>query len=414
MNDILDDWKKNVQFSKWKYLKSNISEFQNTSIDRVIKTFRSFFHKADFDKSLVERKNHISGIDPSQYWLHFILSQTNPDSIYLVHELRKVIEYYQKRDLDYLKHKLLKKNGRIDQKSFRDKYFEVFLNYNLEKSGIKIDFKKCYRNELNKKDEGFDSYFQFKNKTYAVECLKIKSWQENMHSAAFKIIQVLAKTLKKNPNKVSSLPVSIFAKLSGDFKNIDSDFRKILKDNFINSTDEINEKSRVFEDLKIYQNSNIAKIIESNPNFLKDYIGVNARFKSIKILDKTKKDIGLDFEKADSERHEYEIVSNYKTRKSPIDFEDHLMNKINKKISQLKKSNIKKKILAVEFESYPGFGSFPVSFNYKFQQVFDRVNWDLTIILFFKDSKTDQVYLNKKSYFNQNDEFMRYFLYGEL
>lgn len=65
MNDILDDWKKNVQFSKWKYLKSNISEFQNTSIDRVIKTFRSFFHKADFDKSLVERKNHISGIDPS-------------------------------------------------------------------------------------------------------------------------------------------------------------------------------------------------------------------------------------------------------------------------------------------------------------------------------------------------------------
>ncbi len=193
MNDLLKDWKRNVQAVKWKFLKSNLYEFQNRSLEKNIKTLRLFFHPLDLDKTLGAKKNQITASDPSQYWLLFILSQSNLGTIYLVFELCKVIDYFNTRNPRYLKHKLLKKNGRIDKNSFRNKYFEVFLNYNLEKSGIKVEFEKCFRNEHNKNSEGHDSYFKFKNNTYIIECLKIKSWNENYHSSAYKMIQVLIK-----------------------------------------------------------------------------------------------------------------------------------------------------------------------------------------------------------------------------
>ena len=121
MNDILNEWKLNVQSAKWKFLKSNLPEFQNHSLDKNIKTLRQFFHPFDLDKTQIEKKHQINDFDPSQYWLLFNLSQSSLGTIYLVFELCNVIDYFNNRNPEYIKHKLLKKNGRIDKNSFRDK-----------------------------------------------------------------------------------------------------------------------------------------------------------------------------------------------------------------------------------------------------------------------------------------------------
>lgn len=418
MNDILNEWKLNVQSVKWKFLKSNLPEFQNHSLDKNIKTLREFFHPLDLDKTRIERKNQISDFDPSQYWLLFNLSQSSLGTIYLVFELCKVIDYFNNRNPEYIKYKLLKKNGRIDKNSFRDKYFEVFLNYSLEKSGIKVDLEKCYRNENNKKDEGHDSYFKFKNNRYVVECLKLKSWKENYHSSAYKMIQVLMKNLRKPPSKVNALPLTVFAKMSGDFKNVDYDFNLILK-NYFSRTEkshsiDFQANSRVFDDLRILANKEIQEAELENSSLINDYLRVSAKFKEIQFIDGSKKDIGVDISKAKEERHHFEIKSKYQIRKSQPEFEDYLVEKIKKKITQLSKIENEKKILAIEFEAYAGFGSFPIEISYPFNKVLSKSNSDLTIILFFKNSKGTTVELNKKSFYNKNDDFMKFLINGKI
>lgn len=87
MNDILVEWKANVQSVKWRFLKSDLSEFQNCSLDKNIETLRQFFHPFDLDKTRIEKKNQINDFDPSQYWLLFILNQSSLGTIYLVFEL---------------------------------------------------------------------------------------------------------------------------------------------------------------------------------------------------------------------------------------------------------------------------------------------------------------------------------------
>ncbi|MGC6430797.1 MAG: hypothetical protein ACON5F_07130 [Jejuia sp.] len=76
MNDTLKEWKLNAQATKWKFLKSNLPEFQNYSLDKNIKTLSDFFHPFDLDKKRIEKKNQINDCDPSGYWLLFLLSQT--------------------------------------------------------------------------------------------------------------------------------------------------------------------------------------------------------------------------------------------------------------------------------------------------------------------------------------------------
>lgn len=418
MEDVLVEWKKNVQGVKWKFLMNNFSEFQNHSLDRNIKTLRDFFHPLDLDKKQIERKNQISDVDPSQYWLLFILSQSSLGTIYLVFELCNVIDYFKVRNLHYIKYKLLKKNGRIDKNSFRDKYFEVFFNYNLEKSGIKVDLEKCYRNQINKNNEGHDSYFKFKNETYIVECLKLKSWKEYYNSSAYKMIQVLIKALKKPPSKTHILPLTIFGKMSGDFKNVDNDFNLILKEylsliNTCNLTD-FQTSSRVFEDLKIFSGRKIQNTELEKSVITKDYIRISAEFKGIEFLTSLKKDIGIDISRAKEERHHFEIKSNYRVRKSQQKFENHLTEKITKKIRQLNGIKSEKIIIAIEFEAYLGFGSFPIEINYPFNKVLQKSNSNLTVILFFKNSKGTRVELNKKSFYNKNDPFMNFLLNGKL
>lgn len=418
MNDILNKWKINVQVAKWKFLKSNLSEFQNHSLEKNIRTLSLFFHPLDLDKTLIERKNQINDFDPSQYWLLFILSQSSLGTIYLVFELCKVIDYFNLKNPKYIKHKLLKKDGRIDGHSFRDKYFEVFLNYNLEKSGIKVDLEKCYRNENNRNNEGHDSYFKFKNNTYIVECLKIKSWNENYHSSAYKMIQVLMKNLRKPPSKVKNLPLTIFAKMSGDFKSIDSDFNIILKTYFSqganNTLNDFQTTSRVFDDLRIFSKQEIQEAELVNKSLIQDYIRVSAKFREIQFIDEFKNDIGINLSKAKEERHHFEIKSKYQIRKTQEDFENYLIEKIKKKINQLNKIQNGKKIIAIEFEAYAGFGSFPIEINYQFKKVLAKSNSNLTIILFFKNSKGLSVELNKKSFYNKNDDFMRFLINGKI
>lgn len=418
MNDILNEWKSNVQFVKWSFLKSHLPEFQNHSLDKNIKTLRNFFHPYDLDKTRIERKNQVNSYAPSQYWLLFILSQSSLGSINLIFELCKVIDYFSIRNLEYLKHKLLKKNGRIDKNSFRDKYFEVFLNYNLEKSGIKVDLEKCYRNENNKNDEGHDSYFKFKNHTYIVECLKLKSWKEHYHSSAYKMIQVLIKNLKTSPSKVDTLPLTIFAKMSGDFKNVDHDFNVILKNYFsrLKKSNSINfqTSSKVFDDLRIFAKKDIQEAEIENNSLVNDYIRVSAKFKKIQFIDSSKKDIGIDISRAKEERHHFEIKSKYKIKKSQQEFEDFLIEKIKKKTNQLRKVENEKKILAIELEAYAGFGTFPIGINYPFHKVLSKSHSDLTIILFFKNSKGATVELNKKSFYNENDDFMKFLIKGKI
>jgi len=206
--------------------------------------------------------------------------------------------------------------------------------------------------------------------------------------------------------------------MSGDFKNVDSDFNIILKDffakNVSNEPIEYLTKSRVFDDLRIFSNQVIPNAEITKKSLFHDYIIVSAKFKEIQFIDKFKNDVGLDLSNTKEERHHFEIKSNFQIKKSQQEFEDYLIEKIKKKITQLNKIQNEKKIIAIEFESYAGFGRFPIELNYQFKKVFARSNSNLTIILFFKNSKGATVELNKKSFYNINDNFMRFLIKGQI
>tara|TARA_R100000935_G_scaffold55682_2_gene85964 strand:+ start:58459 stop:59718 length:1260 start_codon:yes stop_codon:yes gene_type:complete len=415
MQDILESWKKNVQLVKWRRFKTAEKEFQNDFLDQKIHTLRSFFHKSDLD-ILTFRKNQIYDYDPSEFWLLYLVSQSNIASIELVFEICDVIEYYSKIDINYLRHKLLKSNGKIDKRSFRDKYFEVYLNYNLKQIGIQVDFEKCYRNEMNPDSEGMDSFFVFKSIPYTIECLKIKSWNEQFHSAAYKMLQVIVKTIRRNPRGLKILPITILAKPSEDLRNIDSDFKKIINEFIkhynLKGIKEFKTTSRVFTDIILIANEDFEDVISKKKSLGNDYIKISTKFRNLKILDKEDNDIVLDIDRALTERYEFTIESRYNLTKPPHEFEDHLLKKIKKKIKQLKGLNILKKIIAIEFEAFEGFGNFPVNISYSFKKLNKLVDNEpnLIIILFYKNSKGTKLIKYKKSIYEENDQFMNYLL----
>jgi len=413
---LLKIWKNNVVESKWLNVKNYDVRFSEQRIERNIDVLESFFHSKDLD---LKNSQHIHDVDFSENWLNFILIQKNLGTIYLVFELCNVIDFYKSTDVNYLKHKLLRKDGRV-LKDFRNKYFEVYFNYSWLKSGIVIDLKKCYRNKFNPNSEGYDSCFKFKKKNYIVECLKVKSQFEIQTRASYKLTQILYKSIQKNQILLKELPIFIFALLADGISNIESEFNKIfneaLKKGEFDKTKVYRYKSKVFKNLIILSDIEKIKHVKEKYNVNKDYIELKIELKGFEYLDKNKKEVGINITEDVLEYRKYRISSSYTIQKSNKEFEIHLLSKINKKIKQINKEVTRKysKIVAVELESYNGFGKFQYDFRYSFPEIKKISQKDLIIILYFKDSSENNLQIERKIFHIKNDSLVKYLSTGIL
>jgi len=248
--NLLQAWKKNIQEIKWKIVNHNRFEFQNSFLDKKITTLTDFFHPEDlyFEESNVPHKYSLT--DPSSIWLIYLLSQKNLGSFELILSICNVIDFFKTKDPEYLKSKLLSKNGRIDKRSFREAFFEVWLNYRLIKQGVYVELKQCYRNEKNQESEGFDSIFNFQNRTYVIECVKLKSWHEEILKLTYSMLQELRSRHEKI-NKFSKPHFKtfyIYANPTTNVKNGGKEFDDHLKKYFDNRKNKntYNSKTSIF------------------------------------------------------------------------------------------------------------------------------------------------------------------------
>ena len=112
--NLLNKWKANIQEIKWKTANHNKHEFSNEFLDKKIKTLTDFFHPQDLE--LENNSNKELSTDPTNIWIIYLLTQKNIGSFELIVSICDLIDYFNKKNPEYLKIKLLQKNGRINRK----------------------------------------------------------------------------------------------------------------------------------------------------------------------------------------------------------------------------------------------------------------------------------------------------------
>ena len=158
-NNLVDFWKEQIQSYKWKNGLINTSPF--SELDSIVEKLERFFPKRDFDYENWNRfRNN---------FLASHLVSGDPRSIYFLTEYASYIEYIQ--DHPNLELNKLSLNSKINYPEIRNRFFEIFVNKNLELNGLNPNLSASYNKNGNLKP--LDSQFKYNGTSYLIECLKI-------------------------------------------------------------------------------------------------------------------------------------------------------------------------------------------------------------------------------------------------
>ena len=409
--NLLNKWKANIQEIKWKTANHNKHEFSNEFLDKKIKTLTDFFHPQDLE--LENNSNKELSTDPTNIWIIYLLTQKNIGSFELIVSICDLIDYFNKKNPEYLKIKLLQKNGRINRKSFRNDLFEVWLNYRLLQMGIEVQLDKCYRNQKNPNDEGFDSKFKFKGKEYIIECTKLKSWKEEILALTYKMLGTIYKRHKKFSSRPHLKPFYIYAIPTNEYSKGNKEFDNHLNNYF---HDKINSKkdlyissSKAFNEIVIFSEddkliSKYDKKFELNYNLIK----IHSKFLNLLMLDKYGKVTYNPNEEFSSHKINFRLSASCKAVKSPKDFEEFLIGKIKKKINQHKNKKNQKLIIAIELEKFIGLNSFPIETIETFEKLKSKIKNNLSILIFYKNSHGEKLIIKSQAMHSNKDEFIKF------
>ncbi len=415
--NLLNKWKTNIQEVKWKTVNHNKHEFSNTFLDKKIKTLTTFFHKSDLE--LEANPNKELSTDPSNIWIIHLLNQKNLGSFELVLSICEVIDFYNQKNTHYLKSKLLQKNGRINKKSFRNNFFEVWLNYRLFQMGIEVQLDKCYRNLKNLNDEGFDSKFEFKGTEYIIECTKLKSWKEELLALTYKMLGTLYKRHNKFSTRLHFKPFYIYAIPTTEYSLGNKEFDQHLNNYFIEKINKETElytsSSKAFKEIIIFsENEKLIQKYDRKYHSNNSLIKISSKFRNILMLDKSGKITYNTNEEYSSQKINFKVSASCKAVKSPKDFEDFLIGKIKKKLDQHKNRKNQKLIIAVELEKFVGLNSFPIESVETFKKLKKRINENLSILIFYKNSNGEKLIIKSQVLYSNNEEFMKFMIKNRI
>lgn len=410
--DIFLQWKLNVLETKWNKVQHGERIFSESFINEKIKILKSFFHPDDLKKPKENDVSKFSITNPSNLWLIFLLSQKNIGSYEILIQICDVIEFFLEKEPRYLKSKLLLSNGRINKKTFRNDYFEVWLNYWLLQKKINVDIIKCYRNESNLENEGYDSIFTSNRNNYIVECLKLQSWNEEVWELSFQMIRNVY-IWQKKLSRISQPFFDSFTILAEpNFKISDggAELRKHLNDYIKNKNGLYSSSSKSFSKILIFKSdySEANELFKSSEG--KNIIKLNTKFDGIEVQDSSG-NILIDF---DPSKYEERVLFNISVEsrliRSPKNFEEHLIKKVKKKISQhrgkLDENNL---IIAIELETYNGLTTFPIKSIANFNKLKNLANQKISILVFFKNSQGEKLEIKSQHFHLKGDEISKLF-----
>ncbi|MEW2922161.1 hypothetical protein AB1A65_11870 [Muricauda sp. ANG21] len=410
--DVFKEWKLNILERKWNTVQHTEKIFSEKFINEKINIIKSFFHADDLTPPSKNSISNFSITNPSNLWIIFLLKQRNMGSYELLIQICEVIEFFLEKDPEYLTLKLLQSDGRINKKAFRNDFFEVWLNYWLYQQKIKVDLKKCYRNDTNPYSEGFDSAFITDENKYIVECLKLQSWNEEVWELSYQMIRnvyIWQEKLSRTSQPFFD-SFTILAEPNAIIHDGGVELRKHLKQ-FIKNKEELYiSSSQSFSKIFIFKNDNSNDIAIEKSIKNKNRVKLVTKFVGYEAKD-VKGNILIDFDpKSVEEKVFFNISAESKLIRSPKKFEEHLIKKVKKKIAQHRdRLNHQKLIIAIELETFNGLTAFPIKTIENFENLKKLTSNKISILVFFKNSQGENLEIKSQHFHLKGDEISNLF-----
>jgi hypothetical protein len=222
--NLIKYWKNFILQFKWKNGLISYPILFEDQINKIIATLENFFPDNYF---LAEQSK--AALRKDQNWIHLILSSDKISSVFQLNEISDLLAHYNSIEVPG-KNIFIKENGEVDNTTFRDKIFEVFINDLLHQNGLECQINQFYLTEEGNK-KPLDSYFNFNGKEYLVECKKIyNSKMQNLKILSWN----LEKRFKIISEKYSIYPDQLFSGYIGfKSKKIDEKIINQAEEKFI-------------------------------------------------------------------------------------------------------------------------------------------------------------------------------------
>lgn len=325
-NNLIDFWQEQMRAYKWKNGLIKTSPF--SEIDLIVEKLESFFPRSDFD---LENSKHFRNNFIASY-----LMSDDPKSIYFLAEHASYIDYIQEHPDLELNKLALKSN--INYPEIRNRFFEIFINRNLELNGLNPNLSGSYKKNGNIKP--LDSLLKFNETNYLVECLKISDVKKELISdLVFEIIRYQKKYSQPFHHEELMGGFLQFKKL-----NITPKGKQIAIENFRKSI------QKYFQTFRNNSGDTLKAYIKfSDENVHIELMPVNV-FNSKRQIILDSIDDGITFYHSLTGEIQGMLRSNYNVKLSHSGLDELIRSKIHKKKRQHRDSSFDKIIIAIEIE----------------------------------------------------------------